>query len=117
MNAAPTGRRAVAPETAAQAIDFGGVRTSRGLRLVEAADHLELVPLPDQPAFEVELSLEHFAGSAADVGALSAVDAKGNRLRQIPLSNVGKSLSFVTQPSDFGYRLDWKTSTAIKSAK
>lgn len=117
MTVAPTGNRVVATESPARAIDFGGVRTSRGLRFVEAADHLEFVPLPDQPAFEVAVNLEHFARSAADVSALSAVDAKGNRLRQIPLGDAGTSLSFFTQPSDFGYRLDWKTSTASKSAK
>jgi len=117
MSKSPTGLHAVAPGSATHAIDFGGVRTSRGLRLIETADHLRIVPLPDQPAFKVALSLNHFAKSRADVSALSAIDAKGNRLRQILLSDAGKSLSFVTQPSDFGYRVDWKSASANKPAK
>ncbi|HNQ74635.1 MAG TPA: hypothetical protein PKN95_13665 [Verrucomicrobiota bacterium] len=109
MTAAPNPPRTLAPVPSPQRVDFGPVQTTRGLRLIETAADLTIVPLPDQPAFAISLNLDSFHRTPAEVGALRAVDARGNRARPIAWRLKGSSVTFSTHPADFGYCLDWKT--------
>lgn len=106
----------VTPSPQSQRVDFGPVRTTHGLRLVEAADHLTLIPLPDQPVFEIALNLKQFQRTADEVATLQAVNAQGESLRTVAWRPDGSSLTFTTQPLDFGYRLDWKTAATKSSS-
>ncbi len=116
MTAAAPSPNDVTPSLQSQRVDFGPVRTTHGLRLVEAADHLTLIPLPDQPAFEITLALEHFHRTPADIEALQVVDAQGQSSHSVSWESKGLSASFTTRPTDFGYRLDWKTAATKSSS-
>ncbi len=115
MTVAPNqaGHLAALPTT--QRVDFGPVRTTHGLRLTEAADQLTITPLPDQPAFEVTLNLKQFQRTADEVGTLQAVNAQGESLRTVAWRPEGSALTFTTQPTDFGYRLNWKSAAKQSS--
>jgi hypothetical protein len=86
-------------------VDFGDVRTGHGLRWIEAPDHVLVVPLPGQGAFEVTLAVKTPTAAPDRPARLEAVDARGTVLRPVPCQTANGQVRFTTEPGVFGYRL------------
>jgi len=91
------------PETNVAATDFGGIKTTAGLRCQIEPQRLRITPLPDSKAAEIELRLPALLGRPATVKGLWAVDARGEKTRAVESPRRGLNLLLSTRPGEFGY--------------
>jgi hypothetical protein len=114
-----TGLRLVEPEPGEPALaarlqpnqrptDFGPLRTTGAVRCQVERDRLVLTPLPDEGPCRVELDLAGALGRPATAGSVTAIDAKGVQLRNVPFETVGARVVFSTAQDEFAYEVRLK---------
>jgi hypothetical protein len=95
-----------AAPAAPAAVDFGFVRTDGALRIEARAEAIEVTPLPDSPACEVELRLADLLGRAVRVRAVEALAAPGRVRGPVPFTaERDGGAAFRTVAGDFAYRV------------
>jgi hypothetical protein len=86
--------------------DFGPVITTGALRCEMRENMLVVTPLPDTGPFDVVLRLDRITGTKdAAAKTVIAVDAGGQRLRQVDFSVDAKTVKFAVRPGEFAYQI------------
>jgi len=91
--------------TAAESVDFGGIRTAGAVRCVVDAGAITVTPLPDATGFPVAVDVLKLTGRKSQVEAIHAVDSRGNRIRSVEFESAADEVRFDTRRGDFGYRI------------
>lgn len=90
-----------------RAAQFGPVQTAGGLKLIKQPGSTLVLPLPDGPAFDVELDLPSAVGRQVEPAGLKIVDEQGTVKGNQPFEKLGTQIRWKTRPGDFGYRMEY----------
>ena len=85
-------------------VDFGGVTTNGGCRLVQEGDALVVIPLPDSPAFDLALRLDEIPFGPDAVARVECELLNGARTDH-PFRVEGGRVLLRCAPGAFAYRL------------
>ena len=85
--------------------DFGPVATGGAVRIVKQKNGLLLTPLPEGENSVVALRPSRIWGEPFRAKSLVAVDAQGNRGRQVPFVTEGNELKFTLPKTEFACEL------------
>ncbi|MGQ9633986.1 MAG: hypothetical protein ACUVXB_07030 [Bryobacteraceae bacterium] len=88
-------------------VDFGPVTTNGGLRLLPNGRALELISLPNSPAFQVRLRWRELPWKLAQPKEVEAVDEEKRTLGRMPVQITGGEIQLTCEPNVFAYRLLW----------
>jgi hypothetical protein len=83
------------------------VQTAGALKLIAQPGSTLILPLPDGPAFDVELDLPSVAGRLVEPAGLKIVDEQGTVKGNHPFEKLGTRIRWKTRPGDFGYRVEY----------
>jgi len=84
-------------------VDFGHAVTTGAFRCRRDGRTITVTPLPDLPAFAVTLRPDRLGAQGA-VTALCAVASDGRKVRNVPVTAKGGTVSFRTRKGEFAYR-------------
>jgi len=86
-------------------VDFGTVVTNGAFRLKYGGKNWMLIPLPNSPAFKVELRLNQLNAGGKKVKAITTSDGVGKAGEPLKFQQDGPTVSFETVPGVFGYHI------------
>lgn len=86
-------------------ITMNGVSTSGGVRLTREGAGLLLTPLPESPAFAVQLAWSELPWELPPASQVDAVGADGSVLSSSPVRTAGGRFVIDCEPGVFAYRL------------
>lgn len=87
-------------------IDFGTATTTGAFRCQIQGDHLLVIPLPNEPSFEMTLDPTSMTDTQdARVTSIHAVDPDRGTQRNVPFTPTGSQIRFSTHPGEFAYRI------------
>ncbi len=85
-------------------LTFGALSTNGGFRLSRTAGGIQLTPLPDSPAFTVNIRWQDLPWKVREPKEAEALDENGTVLRRIALEKSGSEIHLTTDPEVFAYR-------------
>ena len=90
-----------------QAIDFGWVTTTGGLRLLKADGETRLISLPDSPTYQLTLHCDRVpeAMLPAKITSVEAIDEDGRVAGPVQFDQQGATVTFTVEAGTFGCRI------------
>jgi hypothetical protein len=93
--------------TSGAMVDFGPVATNGAFRLLHKDAIWQLIPLPDSPAFTVELRLSQLDAGTRKVRAITPVNIDGTTGAPVNFTQDGPIVRFDTGAGIFAYRIEF----------
>jgi hypothetical protein len=88
------------------AVAFGPITTTSAFRCTTTGDAIRITPLPGIEPFAITLRPSGLTGRpGSNVQAIHAVDSAGKRLKEVPFTGDGETVTFTTTEGAFGYEL------------
>ncbi|MBN2296299.1 MAG: hypothetical protein JXM70_27965 [Pirellulales bacterium] len=88
-----------------KAIDFDGITTVGGCRILSEKDSIRLIPLPQGRKFTVKIHSTSTIGPTERWKFIETLDEDGKRLKRQEVNREGNEIVIECAPNTFGYRL------------